>query len=351
MSALLDRIRDRARNRMARLVLAEGEDERVLLAAQVLSRERIAAVSIIGNADRVLATAVRIGVSLDGIQVLDASQGEQVGLASGTLERLRGERLNAAEREELARDPLFQAAARVRAGAADCLMAGAVRTTADVLRATLWLVGTAPGVGSVSSFFVMVVPSGGGRAERVLLFADCGVIPEPSAGQLGEIACLTADSYQRLTGEIPYTALLSFSTLGSADHPRVRKVREAVAVARARRPDRHFDGELQADAALDESVARKKAAASEVAGRANVLVFPDLDAGNIGYKLVQRLGGAAAYGPVLQGLARQASDLSRGCSAEDMVQVATIACAMSDRGNVAGLGPAPSSDRREVDPR
>jgi phosphate acetyltransferase len=248
----------------------------------------------------------------------------------------RGERLAAADAARFARDPLYQAAARVRTGAADCFVAGASRTTADVVRAALWLIGLAPGVGALSSFFLMGVPARAGADARTLLFADCGVIPDPSPAQLAEIGCLAADNFERLTGEPARVGFLSFSTWGSADHPRVGKVREALGLARARRPDRMFDGELQADAALDPEVADRKARGSAVAGRANVLVFPDLDAGNIGYKLVQRLAGATAYGPILQGLARPANDLSRGCSADDVIEVATIACALAGEPPRAG---------------
>jgi len=248
--------------------------------------------------------------------------------AAEALAAARAGKLSAEDVQKFARDPLFQAAARVRTGAADCFVAGAVRTTADVLRAALWLIGVAPGISTVSSFFLMVVPQPGG-GERVLVFADCGVVPDPTPEQLGEIAVLAADNFERLTQSVPHTAFLSFATRGSADHPRVRKVREAVGHARRMRPDRHFDGELQADAALDPGVGRRKAPDSTVAGQANVLIFPDLDAGNIGYKLVQRLANAGAYGPILQGLAKQANDLSRGCSADDVVEVATIACALS----------------------
>jgi phosphate acetyltransferase len=196
-------------------------------------------------------------------------------------------------------------------------------------------VGLAPGTKTLSSFFLMVLPGPGyphdaraGR-DRVLVFADCAVVPDPDPGQLADIGIMAADHFRRLTREVPHTAFLSFSTRGSADHPRARKVREAVALARGRRPDLHLDGEMQLDAALDPAVGHRKAPDSVVAGAANVLVFPDLDAGNIGYKLVERLAGARACGPILMGLARQGNDLSRGCSAEDIVETATIACALS----------------------
>lgn len=329
MSEVLERIRGLARTVPRRLALAEGEDERVVGAAVLLADRGLAQVSLLADPDVARSTAARAGVSLDRVAVLDPAEPATIAATGAALSEARGERLAADDAARLARDPLYQAAARVRSGAADCFVAGASRTTADVVRAALWLIGLAPGVSSLSSFFLMVTPARSGAGERTLLFADCGVIPEPSPPQLAEIGCLAADNLERLTGEAPRVAFLSFSTWGSADHPRVRKVREALALARARRPDRMFEGELQADAALDMEVAGRKAKGSAIAGRANVLVFPDLDAGNIGYKLVQRLAGADAYGPILQGLARQANDLSRGCDADDVVEVATIACALA----------------------
>jgi phosphate acetyltransferase len=328
MSTILESIRRTARARPQRLILAEAEDERIVRAADRLSRDRIAEVAVQGARTALRATARRCDLSLTGVGVIESADPLEVDRTRKALEQARGERLTPAERDTLARDPLFQAAARVREGLADCLVAGASRTTADVLRASLWLIGLAQGNRTLSSFFLMVMPRGG-AAERVMLFADCGVVPDPTPEQLAEIACMTADHFARLTREIPHTAFLSFSTRGSADHPRVHKVREAFRLAQQQRPDLHFDGELQLDAAIDPEVGRRKAPGSLVAGHANVLIFPDLDAGNIGYKLVQRLGGAGAYGPILMGLARQANDLSRGCTADDVVEVSTIACALS----------------------
>lgn len=328
MSATLERVRRLARQRPQRLLLAEPGDERVVRAASKLAREGLAQVGLVGPPDEARNVARRADSPLLGVTLLDPAESDAIAGTRASLRAVRGERLAEADLERCSRDPLFQAAWRVREGLADCFVAGAARTTADVLRAALWLIGLRPNVRSVSSFFLMVLPGSGG-AERVLTFADCGVLPDPTPEQLAEIASLAADHHARLTQEVPHVAMLSFSTLGSADHPRVQKMREATALAKRRRPDLHIDGEFQADTALVPDVGRRKAPESVVAGHANVLVFPDLDSGNIGYKLVQRLAGAAAYGPILQGLARQANDLSRGCSSDDVVAVSTIACALA----------------------
>jgi phosphate acetyltransferase len=330
MTALMERLRRQATLKPRRLILTEGDDERVVRAADRIARERLAEVALIGDPQVLKSTARRADVALTGVALLDAGASDTIAATDAALRAARGDRLTTADRERHARDPMFQAAARVRDGLADCFVGGSTRPTADVIRPAIWLIGLAPGVKTVASFFLMVLKGAAGAAgERVLMFADCAVVPNPDATQLAEIGTTAAEQFSRLTGQVPHTAFLSFSTHGSAKHADVDKVREAVRLARERRPDLHLDGELQLDAAIVPEIGKRKARDSTVAGHANVLVFPDLDAGNIGYKLVQRLAGAEAIGPIVMGLARQANDLSRGCTVEDIVDVSTVACLLA----------------------
>lgn len=307
-----------------RIVLADGEDQRAVEAAAVLNSLGVEVI-LVGENDAVTATAQQQGISLTADTTIMGVAKLHDGPA-GMLLAGKCAELGAEKTAGWMEDPLFLAVAAVPAGLADAVVAGATRPTADVLRAALRLVGAAPGTRTVSSSFLMRLADG-----RYVGYGDCAVIPVPDAGQLAEIAVFTAQTFATLTGEEPAVAMLSFSTAGSAEHETISAVREATALARIRHPELSIDGELQFDAALLESVAASKAPASKVAGHANVFIFPNLAAGNIGYKITQRLAAAHAYGPILQGLAAPVNDLSRGACVADIVNVSLISMMQSQK--------------------
>lgn len=319
----LERLRERAGAHKRRIVLPEATEPRTLAAALEMRSGGVAEPVLLGEPEEVREAAKRAQLPWDRVDALElvSPEGPRADVFAETLHRLtRHKGVSEDEARKRAREPLFFGALMVQAGEAAGYVAGARAATADVLRPAIRVFGTKEGVRKVSSFFLMSFPDQRGQ----FLFADCAVLPEPDAQDLAEIAILAAANTRLFLGVEPKVALLSFSTKGSADHPRTRKVAEAYQTLKSRAPGIEADGELQADAAIVPSVGAKKAPASTVAGHANTLIFPDLDSGNIACKLVERLGGASAIGPILQGLAAPANDLSRGCSIDDIVNVAAI---------------------------
>ncbi|NNF00790.1 MAG: phosphate acetyltransferase [Pyrinomonadaceae bacterium] len=327
---ILQNIRERASRDLCRIVLPEGEDARTVQAAGICANEKIARVTLLGREEVIRQLAKETNSNLNGVEILNhrtSDNFEKIARLYHELRRSKGVTLE--EAEQVAKDSLFYGNLMVHLGEADGSVAGAINSTANVVRSALQCVGAREGLKTVSSFFLMVVPDPKFGHNGGMIYADCGVVINPNSAQLAEIAIASADSCRTMLGVEPKVAMLSFSTKGSAKHEMADKVIEATKIVKVRMPELEVDGELQADAALVPAVARKKAEGSNVAGHANVLIFPDLNSGNIAYKLSERLTGGTAIGPILQGLDKPCNDLSRGCTAEDIANAVAITAVQS----------------------
>jgi phosphate acetyltransferase len=320
----IDDLRNKASKQKKTIILPESHDERVLKAAEKLTKEKIALIIILGDEDRIANDAKKLDVDLSSIRIVDQTKSDRLSHFTNHFYNLRKHKgITIEEARNTVQRDLFFAAMMVNENMADGSVAGSASATADVMRAGIQCVGMPEGISIVSSFFLMLFP------EKNYSFSDCAVVPDPDEKQLADIAISTADNHRKLTGEEPLVAMLSFSTKGSAKHEAIDKVLKATDIVHSKRSDINIDGEMQFDAAVIESIGKKKAPDSNVAGSANVLIFPDLNSGNIGYKIAQRWGSAEAVGPMVQGLNKPFFDLSRGCSVDDIVNTAVIAALMS----------------------
>lgn len=327
---LMEQIYSMAKADRQRIVLPEGEEERTIQAVGLINKEKLADIIMIGDEDIIREKARGFGTDLGDATIINPLKSENLLKYTEAFYELRKKKGMTMEKADIiVKDPLYFATMMVKLDDADGMVSGAIHTTGDLLRPGLQIIKTAPGVSVVSSFFIMHVPNCEFGKNGMLLFSDCAVNPNPDEDQLASIAIATAETAKHLCHMDPKVAMLSFSTMGSADHDNVTKVRNATEKAKIARPDLDIDGELQLDAAIVKEVADLKAPDSRVAGQANVLVFPDLQAGNIGYKLVQRFAKAEAVGPICQGFAKPINDLSRGCCIDDIVKVVAITSAQS----------------------
>lgn len=324
MSKLIEEIKEKARKQRKTIVLPEAHDERVIQAASKITKERFCSIILLGDENRIREDANKLNIDLSGVRIINPLKSDKLSDFTNIYFNLRKSKdVDFEKAKETMKNNLFFGAMMVREGMADGFVGGSASPTSDVLRAGIHCVGMPEGISTVSSFFLMI------WQERVFAFADCAVVPNPTEEQLADIAISTADNFSKLVGDEPRVAMLSFSTKGSAEHEMIDKVRNATEIVRKKRSDLKIDGELQFDAAIVEKVGKSKAPGSEIAGKANVLIFPDLNAGNIGYKIAHRMGGAEAIGPIVQGLRKPVFDLSRGCSVDDIVGTAAIACLMA----------------------